>query len=852
MAQTELPRNAVPIHYAVEIAPRLETLSFKGRAVITISVEEATSTVVMNSLDLEFQSAELGGNGAALSGRWAIDAERQQVSFTFEKALAPGRYDLAIDYRGKINETAMGLFVTRYETPTGPGQMLLTQFEAVAARRFLPCWDEPAHKATFTIGVTIAANETAVSNMPVDRIDRSEAGLQYIRFRKSPLMSTYLLFLGIGDLERLETQAGGVTISVIARRGSAFKGQFALDSAVDLLGYFNDYFGTPYPLPKLDLIAAPGAGGFAAMENWGAILYFEKVLLLDPQLSSESDRQRVFVVIAHEMAHMWFGNLVTMSWWDELWLNEGFASWMENKATDRFHPEWSMWLQSESARQRAMRQDAKATTHPVVQPVPTGAQADQAFDDITYRKGQAVIRMLENYVGEAIFREGVRRYMRQHAYANTVTDDLWSAIEAAGGKDIKTIADDFTRQPGVPLVSVEQAQPQGGQVAVTVRQDRFGVDEASRQPLAWHVPVSAVSVGANAAVSKALVAGPAPVTIPVKGGLPVKINAGQSAYFRSRYGADAFASLAGKFADLPSVDQLGLLYDGWALGEVGFMPVASYLDLTRRTNPATDTIIWRQITETLLSIDALYAGLADRAALQAYAARLLKPVFERVGWDRRPGEPDNAAVLREDLIGALGRLGDSAVIGEARARFQSFVAHPENAAALPAAIRQPVLRTVGFAADAALHETLHGLAKTAVDPVAKDQYFLALAAARDPGLAQRNLALALSDEPARTTSPSMIARVALDHTKLAWDFVQAHLSEVNARLDALQRYNFVPSLAAMSTDPALLPALRRFIDENVPAANRKQVERFHADLEFRLSVKAKRLPEIDAWLKVNG
>ena len=852
MAQTELPRNVRPIHYSVEIEPRAATLSFRGRVVITLCVEEPTPTVILNGLDLELFSAELSGGGQALSGAWSADASRQQITIAFDRELPSGRYDLAIDYKGKINETAMGLFVTRYDTPAGPRQMLLTQFEAVAARRFLPCWDEPAHKATFTIGVVVAATETAISNMPIDRIDRSEAGLHYIRFQKSPSMSTYLLFLGIGDLERLVTQADGVEIAVIARRGSAYKGQFALDSAVELLGYFNDYFGIPYPLPKLDLIAAPGAGGFAAMENWGAILYFEKVLLLDPALSSESDRQRVFVVIAHEMAHMWFGDLVTMSWWDELWLNEGFASWMENKATDRFHPEWSMWLQSESARQRAMRQDAKGTTHPVVQPVASGDQADQAFDDITYRKGQAVIRMLESYVGEAVFRDGVRGYMRRHAYGNTVTDDLWSAIEAAGGRDIKTIADDFTLQPGVPLIGVERTLPKAGHVEIALRQGRFGVDEASRQPLAWHAPVSAASVGEGHPPGKTLVTGDKPVTLEIEGGLPVKINMGQAAYFRSRYAPDAFAGLADKFAVLPAVDQLGLLYDGWALGEAGLMPLSAYLDLTRQASADADTVVWRQIVETLLSIDALYAGLPGRAALQAYAVRLLTPVFARIGWDRRPGEADNAAVLREDLIGALGRLRDRNIVAEARRRFQESVAHPEDPRVLPAAIRQAVLRAVAFDADAALYDTLLGLAKGAADPIATDQYFLALALSREPALARRTLDLALSGDPPKTTSPAMIARVAIDNTGLAWGFVLEHRDEVNARLDALQRHNFVPSLAAQSTDPALLPALRKFIDENVPAANRKQVERFYADLEFRLTVRARRLPEIDDWLRANG
>ena len=234
--------------------------------------------------------------------------------------------------------------------------MLLTQFEAASARQFIPCWDEPARKATFSMSAAISKEDIAISNMPINSTSPLENGLQCVRFQRSPKMSSYLLFLGIGNFERTEASAGATKIAVVARKGSAQKGKFALESAVRLLAYYNDYFGVPYPLPKLDLIAAPGSGGFSAMENWGAILYFENSLLVDPRLSTESDRQRVFVVVAHEMAHQWFGNLVTMKWWDNLWLNEGFASWMENKATHQFHPEWMMWLQSETDRQRAMRQ----------------------------------------------------------------------------------------------------------------------------------------------------------------------------------------------------------------------------------------------------------------------------------------------------------------------------------------------------------------------------------------------------------------------------------------------------------------------------------------------------------------
>ena len=347
----------------------------------------------------------------------------------------------------------------------------------------------------------------------------------------------------LGSWIELETKVDGVVVSVVARTGSASKGQFALESATKLLKYYNEFFGIRYPLPKLDLIAAPGGGGFSAMENWGAILYFEKSLLLDPELSTESDRQRVFVVVAHEMAHQWFGNLVTMQWWDNLWLNEGFASWMQNKATDYFYPGWAIWLQSESARQEAMRQNSKRTTHAVVQPVASG-EADQAFDAITYRKGQAVIRMLESYVGEEIFKTGVRAYMQRYAYGNTVTDDLWAEIENAGGTNIKTIADDFTLQPGVPLINVENSRQEGEHVKLTVRQGRFGVDAPSQEPRVWHTPVSAASVVGAGKETTVLAAGEDPVGLDVSGVLPVKINIHQAAYFRSKYSDRDLASLA--------------------------------------------------------------------------------------------------------------------------------------------------------------------------------------------------------------------------------------------------------------------------------------------------------------------
>lgn len=852
MARIELPRNAVPIHYDVEIIPRIRASAFKGRATITVDVLEPTSTIALNSVELEFESIELRDNRNIRTGTPITDLGTERVYLHFDELIQPGIYDLAINYVGKINESAEGLFATNYDTPAGSRSILLTQFEAVAARRFMPCWDEPVHKATFSLSVATTSGETAVSNMPVERVELSTSGLSFVRFQRSPVMSCYLVFLCVGELDRLETNAGGVAVSVLSRRGSAYKGQFALQSAVKLLEYYNEYFGTPYPLPKLDLVAAPGGGGFSAMENWGAILYFETSLLIDAALSTESDRQRVFMVVAHEMAHQWFGNLVTMQWWDNLWLNEGFASWMESKATDKFYPEWMVWLQSESARQRAMRQDSKSTTHPVVQDIERADQADDAFDLITYQKGQAVIRMLESYVGEEVFRQGVRSYMKRYAYKNAVTDDLWAEMTAAGARNIKEIAEDFTLQAGVPLIDLESAASEDGAVKLSLRQSRFGLDSDSRKPLVWHVPVIAQSVLGGGGPATMVTSGLDPFEMRVAGVAPVKINYGQRAYYRCRYSDEALRQLMNAFDRLAPEDQLGLLYDVWALGEAGEMPVAAYLDLTRQTKANANTAVWSQIIETFLSVDSLYWGLETRARFDKYAIRILDLAFAKVGWDRQPGEPDNVAVLREQLIGALGRLGDPAVVREANKRFAGLLAHPDDPNSLPSSIRRPVLNVVGFTADAALYDQLYALAKTTIDPVAKDQLFVALAAARDKGLAQCSLEIALGNDAATATGPEMISRVAAENAPLAWAFVLDHLQDVSAKLDAMQRVTFAPSIGAQRLDGTALQQLRKFIDANVPAANKAQVERFYADMVFRLSVRDQRIPEIDAWLASNG
>ncbi len=852
MERHQLPSNIIPEHYDLFIRPDARFFAhtdllrrFEGSVQIRIQVVQPASVAVLNAVDLILHRALLNGEESAAIVITEVD---QTATLVFERVIPIGTHVLSIDYSGKIALGASGLFVSVYDTSQGRKRLLLTQFEPGDARRFVPCWDEPARKATFSLAVAAPKDKLTVSNMPVEVVSELDDDRQYVRFRKTPKMSTYLLFLCIGDLERIDAVSGSTVISVIAKKGSANEGRFAIESAVKLLEFYNDYFGVPYPLPKLDMIAAPGAGGFTAMENWGAILYFEDQLLVNPEWSPESFRQQVFVTVAHEMAHQWFGNLVTMEWWDNLWLNEGFASWMESKATDHFHRDWMNWLQSEFDLQKAMRQDAKHTTHPVVQPVVSVQQS--AFDDITYLKGRGVIRMLENYVGPDAFRSGVQAYMKRYAYKNTVTDNLWDELEKASGKEIKDIATDFTTKPGIPLIVVDSATPGAGGVDLRVRQKQFGVDESATEPTEWSVPVYAAAVGAAGPVLT-LVKGDKPVNISVPGSAPVKLNAGQTIYYRVKYDS-GFADLTNAFDQLVPVDQLGLLNDAWALGEAGTVPIGEYLGLAQRLTPSTNRVVWRGAIDPLLAIDALYDPGTQRDAFRAFARKRLRPVFDWIGWDRKPAEADSETVLREYLISGLAQLDDPDVKGEAAKRFAAFAGPPVDPAALPAVIRRPALRAAAVSSDSGLYSRMHDLAKGTVDSFGRDQLFLALASTRDASLAERSLDIALGDDPAKTTGPRIIQRVAVGHPDLTWHFALKNLARINERLDELQRVNFVPALTATSRNAAVLDELQRYIDEKVPPLSRKSAQRFVADLKFRLQVIARLVPAVNDWLKQHG
>jgi len=841
---TQLPRNAHPTHYDLAFTPDAQKMSFTGAVKIAIEVTEPTSTITLQAADLTFAKATIDGKPATIK----VDEDAQTAAFTVKAPLAKGKHVLAIDYAGKIYTQAAGLFALDYDTEEGPRRALYTQFENSDARRFIPSWDEPFHKATFSVEATVPTGQMALGNMPIAKSVDLGGGKTRVTFATSPKMSTYLLFFGLGEFERASVKTAGVDIGVVTKKGDLPKAKFALESAGPLTAWYNDYFGVNYPLPALDHIAAPGRSQFfSAMENWGAIFYFEYALLMDPKISTQRDAQNIYTTVAHETAHQWFGNLVTMAWWDDLWLNEGFASWMEGRATEKFHPEWNAALAAVGGREYAMSLDGLVTTHPVVQHVETVEQASQAFDAITYQKGEAVIRMLEGYVGEDAWRTGVRAYIKAHAYGNTVSDDLWKAVETAAGKPITAIAHDFTLQPGVPLIRVEARACQAGKQVLTLTQGEFSKDFPDKTPLSWRVPVNAKALD-GATIAKTVVEG-GKASLTVEGCGPVVVNAGQSGYYRTLYAPAQFQRLAADFGKLAPIDQLGLLSDAWSMGTAGQQSPTDALALIAATPEDADPQVLSKVAGVLSAIDGYYEGQAERVAFRKLAVARLSPLLARVGWQAKAGEPDPVAILRGDLIATLGELGDGAVVAEARRRYAADKTDPT---AIPGPLRKAILGVVAVNADAATWEAIHAQAQAEKTPLVRTQLYNLLAAADDEALARKALDLALTAEPGETNSAGMISAVASRHPDLAFDFATTHRDAVDAKVDNSARTRFIPSLAKASGKPETAEKLKAWASANLTESSRKEADKTVSAIEYRAKVRRERLPAITAWVAKAG
>ena len=872
----KLPKQVVPEEYAIRIAPDLGKFTFAGSETVKLKVRQPVRRLVLNALEINITSASLDGKAIPESAL-KLDPKQETLTITLASELPAGAHSLDLNFTGKINQRGQGLYYASYrEEPkalekeadrerdtdrekdahreeAGKGAkkiMLGTQFEPTDARRLFPCWDEPSFRARFQLTAVVPENFIAISNMPVEK-ETKVAGGKEVRFAPTPPMASYLNVFCAGELEALSAKLKNVNHAVVTTMGKAGLGRYALDSSQQILTYYNDYFGVPYPLPKLDHIAIPGGFG-GAMENWGGITYYESRLLFDPGNSSAETKQNIYEVIAHETAHMWFGDLVTMAWWDNLWLNEGFASWMGTKCTAKFNPQWETWLGKNVprdptrrygiGREAAMEGDARSTTHPIQQTITTEAEVSSAFDDITYRKGMSFIRMLESFLGENVFRDGIRKYMAAHKLSNSTTADLWNALSEASGKPVGEIAAAWTQQPGFPVVKVTR-DPSG---KITLTQERFTVHFPKAPPLEWKIPLT-YSVAGEAAPASLLMTSKT-VSLPnIPAGRAIKLNVEGAGNYRVEYDEASWKLLLAELPRLSSADRVNLLVDAWALVQANRAPLSLYLDLVEKL-PSKDELAEReQVMHVFDFINRLLAGQPQREQFLKYARSVLRSSFEPVGWEPRRGEPAKIASLRASLINALGNLNDEEIVAASRERFQKFLAYPTS---LVPDLRAPVFAVVGRYANETAWEKLHELGMETTSIEAKQNYYDALACATDPKLAARTLEISLGDELPTSRAIHLVARVARqsEHPDVAWQFAKAHMKQLLAKTDALAANSYAPGLFTFFSDAARISELERYAKSDLPQTAAKDVAKAIDEVGFRAEFKPRVLAQIAAWV----
>ena len=811
---------------------------------IRVNVAEPTSRIVLHAADIEFRQVTIGTGGGAQTATVALDEERQTATLTVPKPLARGSTEIHIRYGGILNSQLRGFYISRSKLR----KYAVTQFEAADARRAFPCFDEPALKATFAVTLTVDRGDTAISNGKVVSDTAGPSVTQHtIKFATTPRMSSYLVAMTVGDFKCLEGAAEGVPIRICATPDKRDLGRIALDAAQQLLTFFNGYYSTKYPFGKLDVVAFPDFAA-GAMENTAAIFYRETVLLADSKSASVDTRKTIWSVLAHEMAHQWFGDLVTMQWWDDIWLNEGFATWMANKPLAAAHPEWNIPVDEAAENREALALDSLKSTRPIHSDVQTTAEIDEAFDVIAYQKGAAVLRMLESYVGADTFRKGVNTYLQAHAYKNATSEDFSRSLAATSGKPVERILPTFVNQPGVPLLNVSLACA-NGQTAVTLKQQRFFVDPAQSGSGRWQIPVCLKAPGRPAPVCEVLTEEARTITIAGACAPWVFANAGADGYYRTAYPSDVLHAMAPRVGvDLTPAERLSLLDDEWAVMRTGRHPIGDYLTLAAALGREHTSGVLEEVANRLSFVRDYLTGGATRTRFEAFTRSLLRPLFDEVGCSGPSSETDDRRSLRAAVVAALGTIAiDPDVIARARSAVDRALA---GTAELEPTVRAAVIKTAAMHGNAALFDSLAAAAERASDPIERYRYLYALAEFRDPTLMERGLQLALSPQLRSQDTAVYLARFFANP-----DARERALAFLREQWTALE-----PKITIFGGDTTLIASMAGFCD----AGSRDRITTFFAEHQLPaaartldqtierinncIALREKQTPAVEAWL----
>ncbi len=773
-----LPETVTPERYAIRLTPDLTNWVFKGEEIVSIHVHEPLREIVLNAAEIEFQAVSVKDpDGNVHVGSVALDAENEQATFRFPQTLHPGRWELEVKFSGILNDKLHGFYRSTYKDSEGKDKPLAsTQFESTDARRAFPCWDEPAIKAVYQVTSVIDENLTAISNARVVReIPLGETGKKEMVFADSMKMSTYLVAFIVGEFEGTDpVMVGSAPVRVWAVPGKGRLAKFAQDIGVFSLSYFSRYYDIPYPGDKLDLIAIPDFAS-GAMENLGAITFRETALLVDQEKAARSELERVADVVSHENAHMWFGDLVTMRWWNGLWLNEAFATFMEMLAVDAWKPEWRRWDSSTVSRAAALQVDGLQSTRPIEFPVEKPEEAAGMFDVLTYEKGASVLRMLEQFLGADAFRDGIRLYLRRHAYANAETTDLWDALEDSARQPVRALMDSWIFQAGYPFIGVERDDR-----GVLLSQQLFRyLREGDLPERIWHVPIFLRFGTQRGAINQTVLLTERQTRVDLPEDADwIVANGGGHGFYRVRYSADLMKSIKkGLHANLLPVERFNLVNDTWATTLANLTSLPDYMELIDLFRDETDLNVWTSIVTSFYHLNRILDG-PQRRAFQGWIRGILLSAVDRLTWAPQEGESALDRQLRGDLIAALGVLGDEPTCQEkARQLYAQFEKDPGlvEPNLVPAIVS--IVAHVGTARD---YEALFSKFKGARTPQEETRYLFALAGFREAELIDRTLALTVSKELRTQNAPYLVRALLLnrDGRGEAWSFVKAHWDEM--------------------------------------------------------------------------
>jgi aminopeptidase N len=853
LAAQRLPRLAIPDSYKLTFAPDFINDKFAGKEYIQIRALKPTTELVLNSAEIEFHEVTVSSDGRTQKAKVKRTNQKEMVTFTFKKPITDAA-TISIRYTGILNDELRGLYLGKEENG---GKYAVTQFEATDARRAFPSFDEPGYKATFDVTVIADKRHTAISNGRVlsDTPGPGE-GKHTVHFATTPKMSSYLVAIAVGDFEYIEGSADGIPIRVYTTPGKKHLATFALEVSEQCLRYFNQYFGIKYPFEKLDMIAVPDFAS-GAMENTAAIGFSELDLLVDSKDASTEQQKSVATTVAHEIAHQWFGDLITMAWWDDLWLNEGFANWMQNKPLAAWKPEWNLPLDAVGSSNIALDLDSLANTRPVHQAAETPEQINELFDHIAYNKAAAVLEMVEAYLGPATFRAGVNEYLNQHMYGNATASDFWSTMAAVSQQPVDRIMASFVKQPGVPVVSV-RTQCHGRSTSVTLSQTRYFYDRSlfgSSGSETWTIPVCMKARSEPGSTSQAkcelLSKAQESFTLPECSEW-VLANSAATGYYRAGYEPEAVRAMSRSMEmDLTAAERIRLFSDQWASVRVGQQSIDDYLSFAASAGSERNGAVMGELLGQLQYIGDYLVAEAERESYRHWVVELLTPAATELQWQAAVGDSADRKALRAGVFYSLGYTGrDSQVLAEAARLADLALQKPD---AVDPTLAGTLFELAALNGDESLYNKFMDRAKKAASPEEYSALMRALAQFSDVHLLERTLRFALTPEVRSQDVARLIGAVIENPSgqRIGWDFVRAHWSEIEKLQGGFSSESVVEATGSFC-DARLREEVKDFFTKHpVPAADRTLALALQR-ANYCVDLKSQQAGQLSSWLERRG